>query len=69
VKVSLSLAKKGKPVNPLAKKNPFAKKKEVFAPEPEKKMSNLERIMKEDLERKRLAEERGHGGGKRQRLG
>jgi DNA/RNA-binding protein KIN17 len=68
-KVSLSLAKKGKPVNPLAKKNPFAKKKEVFAPEPEKKMSNLERIMKEDLERKRLAEERGHGGGKRQRLG
>ncbi|SMQ53334.1 unnamed protein product [Zymoseptoria tritici ST99CH_3D7] len=68
-KVSLSLAKKGKPINPLAKKNPFAKKKEVFAPEPEKKMSNLERIMKEDLERKRLADERGHGGGKRQRLG
>lgn len=67
VKMSLSLAKK-KPVNPLAKKNPFAKKKDAFAPEPEKKMSNAERIMKEELERKRAAEERGHGGSKRPRF-
>lgn len=67
VRMSLSLAKK-KPVNPLAKKNPFAKKKDAFAPEPEKKMSNAERIMKEELERKRAAEERGHGGSKRPRF-
>lgn len=67
VKMSLSLAKK-KPANPLAKKNPFAKKKDAFAPEPEKKMSNAERIMKEELERKRGAEERGHGGSKRPRF-
>jgi DNA/RNA-binding protein KIN17 len=67
VKMSLSLAKK-KPSNPLAKKNPFAKKKDAFAPEPEKKMSNAERIMKEELDRKRAADERGHGGSKRPRF-
>lgn len=67
VKMSLSLAKK-KPVNPLAKKNPFAKKKDAFVPEPEKKMSNAERIMKEELERKRAIEERGNGGAKRPRF-
>ncbi|KAF2206344.1 hypothetical protein CERZMDRAFT_53283 [Cercospora zeae-maydis SCOH1-5] len=69
---SLAAAKK-KNANPLAKKNPFAKKAEVVRAEPEKKMSNAERIMKEELERKRAAEERGGGGGgyggaKRQRF-
>lgn len=66
-KVSLSLASKKKNINPLAKKNPFAKKTDVVRAEPEKKMSNAERIMKEELERKRLAEERGHSS-KRQRF-
>ncbi|PIA92333.1 KIN17-like protein [Cercospora beticola] len=66
-KVSLSLAAKKKNANPLAKKNPFAKKTDVIRAEPEKKMSNAERIMKEELERKRAAEERGHGA-KRQRF-
>lgn len=67
IKMSLSLANK-KAANPLAKKNRFAKKKDSFAPEPEKKMSNAERIMKEEMERKRAAEERGHGGAKRPRF-
>lgn len=66
-KISLEGLKK-KPTNPLAKKNPFAKPKPAAVVEPEKKMSNAERIMKEEMERKRLAEQRGHGY-KRQRLG
>ena len=49
-KVSLSLAAKKKNLNPLAKKNPFAKKTDVVRAEPEKKMSNAERIMKEEIE-------------------
>lgn len=65
--VSLALASKKKNINPLAKKNPFAKKTDVVRAEPEKRMSNAERIMKEELERKRLAEERGHSS-KRQRF-
>jgi len=68
-KMSLSLAAKPKPNNPLMKKNPLAKKKEAPAPQPEKKMSNAERIMREEIERKRVADERRGGGGKRQRLG
>ncbi|KAK3117320.1 hypothetical protein LTR53_001437 [Teratosphaeriaceae sp. CCFEE 6253] len=70
-KMSLSLSgSKPKHVNPLMKKNPLAKKKEAPAAGPEKKMSNTERIMREELERKRIAEQRGHGGGgKRQRIG
>lgn len=67
-KMSLSLAANKKTTNPLAKKNPFAKKAPIVRAEPEKKMSNAERIMKEEMERKRMAEERGHGGGKRQRF-
>lgn len=69
-KMSLSLSgNKPKHVNPLMKKsNPLAKKKEMPAVQPEKKMSNAERIMREELERKRVAEER-RGGGKRPRLG
>ncbi|KAK4621468.1 KIN17-like protein [Fulvia fulva] len=66
-KLSLAGLKKAKAGNPLAKKNPFAKPKAAAAPEPEKKMSNAERIMKEEMERKRLADERGHGA-KRQRM-
>ena len=69
-KMSLSLSGKPKPVNPLMmKKNPLSKRKETASVEPEKRMSNAERIMKEELERKRLAPQRGFGGGKRQRLG
>ncbi|KAK0987704.1 hypothetical protein LTR91_009826 [Friedmanniomyces endolithicus] len=68
-KMSISLAgNKPKHSNPLMKKNPLAKKKETPVSALEKKMSNAERIMREELERKRLAEERGHGGGKRQRV-
>ncbi|KAK3716877.1 hypothetical protein LTR37_006227 [Vermiconidia calcicola] len=70
-KMSLSLgASKSKPVNPLMakKSNPLAKKKDSLAPVgPEKKMSNAEKIMREELERKRKAEERG-GGFKRQKM-
>jgi len=60
----------GKKSNPLMGKKPnaLAAKKPVAAPEPEKKMSNAERIMREEMERKRFRDERG-GGGKRQRLG
>jgi DNA/RNA-binding protein KIN17 len=60
----------GKKSNPLMGKKPnaLAGKKPIAAPEPEKKMSNAERIMREEMERKRFNEGRG-GGGKRQRLG
>ncbi|KAK4889382.1 hypothetical protein LTR27_011828 [Elasticomyces elasticus] len=64
-KMSLSLGAKPKHTNPLMKKNPLSKPKVAVAA-PVKKVSNAERIMKEELERKRLAEQRG--GGKRQRL-
>ena len=68
-KMSMALgAAKAKPVNPLMKKNPLSKRSETAFAEPQKKMSNAERIMKEELERKRRAEERG-GGGKRQKFG
>ncbi|KAF2090944.1 hypothetical protein K490DRAFT_33989 [Saccharata proteae CBS 121410] len=54
--------------NPLSGKgNPLAGKKKVMKEAP-KQMSNAERIMKEEMERKRLAGERGGGGGKRQRM-
>ena len=69
--ISLGGGSKPKPTNPLIKKssNPFSKKKEsaVATAEPEKKMSNAERIMREEMERKRKAEERG-GGFKKQRV-
>jgi len=68
-KMSLSLGGKSKQSNPLMKKNPLAKKKDTAVAAPEKKMSNAERIMKEEMERKRLAEQRGYGGNKRPRLG
>ena len=61
----------GKKPNALLGKRPnaLAGKKPIAAPEPEKKMSNAERIMREEMERKRLRDERGGGNGKRQRLG
>ncbi|KAK5130749.1 hypothetical protein LTR08_001694 [Meristemomyces frigidus] len=71
-KMSISLSgAKFKPVNPLMKKNPLSKKRDAVSVMPEKKMSNAERIMKEELERKRVAVQRGYGGGggKRPRLG
>ena len=71
-KMSLSLSgAKAKPVNPLMKRNPLSKKKDAASAAPEKRMSNAERIMKEELERKRVAEQRtSYGsGGKRPRLG
>ena len=69
-KMSMSLSgNKPKHVNPLMKKNPLSKKSEKVVAEPEKKMSNAERIMREEMERKRKADERYGSGGKRQRLG
>lgn len=60
----------GKKSNPLMGKKPnaLAGKRPVAAPEPEKKMSNAEKIMREEMERKRFRDERG-GGNKRQRMG
>lgn len=61
-----------KPKNPLAagkKSNPLANKKSTFIPEPAKKMSEAERIMREEMERKN---KRGPPGddrdGKRQKF-
>lgn len=60
-----------KPKNVFAsagKKNPLAAKK-AFVPEPQKKMSEAERIMKEELEQKRARETAGfRNGAKRQRV-
>ena len=69
-KMSISLSS-GKPkhTNPLMKKaNPLSKKKDSLAPESGKKMTNAERIMREEMERKRKGEERFGPAGKRQRL-
>nr|POE90356.1 kin17-like protein [Quercus suber] len=69
-KMSFSLNESSKPKmrNPLLArpKNPL-KGDRSFAL-PEKKMSNTERIMREELERKRAANMHGQGGAKRQRL-
>ncbi|KAL1582671.1 hypothetical protein WHR41_08755 [Cladosporium halotolerans] len=70
-KISLS-GLKSKKSNPLMgggkKTNALAGKKAAPIPESEKKMSNAERIMREEIEQKRLRDERG-GGGKRPRMG
>jgi DNA/RNA-binding protein KIN17 len=60
----------GKKPNALLGKRPnaLAGKKPIAAPEPEKKMSNAERIMREEMERKRFRDDRGGENGKRQRL-
>lgn len=74
-KSSLSLSAavtKPKPINPLMakKSNPLSssKKKDLAPPEPEKKMTNAERIMREEMEAKRKAQERFEGR-KKQRIG
>ncbi|KAF2403179.1 hypothetical protein EJ06DRAFT_528131 [Trichodelitschia bisporula] len=66
--VSLSFSANPKPKNVFtaAKKNPLNAKKTVVK-EPPKKMSEAERIMKEELERKRFRDEAG-GGGKRMKF-
>ena len=68
-KISLG-GNKPKPSNPLMakKSNPLSSKgKGVMMAEPEKKMSNAERIMKEEMAMKRKAEERGRPDFKKQR--
>ncbi|EON66012.1 hypothetical protein W97_05255 [Coniosporium apollinis CBS 100218] len=70
VKMSLNMgAAKPKNVFAAAKKNPLAAKK-AFVKEPPKKMSEAERIMKEEIERKRAREAAGpgQGGFKRQKV-
>jgi DNA/RNA-binding protein KIN17 len=71
IKLSLSAAGTNKPKNVFAaKKNPLAGKKSAPVEQP-KKMSEAERIMKEELERKRGREVGGNVsfGMKRQRVG
>jgi len=73
IKLSLSAAGTNKPKNVFAaKKNPLAGKKSVSIEQP-KKMSEAERIMKEEMERKRGREVGGNVslglGMKRQRVG
>ncbi|KAK6415139.1 hypothetical protein LTR95_017631, partial [Oleoguttula sp. CCFEE 5521] len=63
------LAKKSNPLMGGNKKNALSGKRSDAPPAPAKKMSNTERIMKEELERKRLQDARGGPGAKRQRLG
>jgi DNA/RNA-binding protein KIN17 len=68
-KISLG-GSKPKSSNPLMakKSNPLSSKgKGVVVAEPEKKMSNAERIMREEMERKRKAEEKGRPDFKKQR--
>jgi len=74
LKLSLGNPLATKPKNPLSssgakKGNPFASKKSSFMPEPVKKMSEAERIMKEEMERrKRFSGDNGDRGGKRMKL-
>nr|OQO28655.1 hypothetical protein B0A51_04865 [Rachicladosporium sp. CCFEE 5018] len=69
-KISLGgLAKKSNPLMGGSKKNAHSGKSSAAPMAPAKKMSNAERIMKEELERKRLHDARGGSGAKRQRLG
>ncbi|KAE9980298.1 hypothetical protein BLS_008880 [Venturia inaequalis] len=64
MKLSLSnpLAKAKNPLAAGKKSNPLANKKSAFVPEPAKKMSEAERIMREEMERKN---KRGPPGGDR----
>lgn len=70
-KFSLDLGgSKSKRVNVFSSKsNPLKEKKPVQKLEEPKKMSAAERIMREEMERKRMRDERQSGGGKRPRLG
>lgn len=68
---SMNMAPKPKRVNVFAtKSNPLKEKKTATMIEEPKKMSEAERIMREEMEKKRSREDRGAGGGnKRPRLG
>jgi DNA/RNA-binding protein KIN17 len=71
-KLSLDLGSKPKRVNVFAtssKSNPLKEKKPAAKIEEPKKMSVAERIMREEMDRKRMRDERQSGGGKRPRLG
>ncbi|KAG9621072.1 zinc finger protein RTS2, partial [Aureobasidium melanogenum] len=73
-KLSLDLGSKPKRVNVFAaasksKSNPLKDKKPAQVVEEPKKMSAAERIMREEMDRKRMRDERQSGGGKRPRLG
>ncbi|KAI5248120.1 zinc finger protein RTS2 [Aureobasidium subglaciale] len=73
-KLSLDLGSKPKRVNVFAaasksKSNPLKEKKPANVFEEPKKMSAAERIMREEMDRKRMRDERQSGGGKRPRLG
>lgn len=62
-KISFGLGGAKPKVSPFAKKDPFAKQKVRTPAVPEKKMSNAERIMREEIERKRQRDERGSNNG------
>jgi DNA/RNA-binding protein KIN17 len=73
-KLSLDLGVKPKRVNVFAstsksKSNPLKEKRPAQVVEEPKKMSAAERIMREEMDRKRVRDERQSGGGKRPRLG
>lgn len=69
-KLSLNMAPKPKRVNVFSSKhNPLKEKKAAPVVEEPKKMSAAERIMREEMERKRMRDERGSGSSKRPRLG
>lgn len=73
-KLSLDLGSKPKRINVFAaasksKSNPLKEKKPAQVIEEPKKMSAAERIMREELDRKRMRDDRQSGGGKRPRLG
>ncbi|THW18507.1 zinc finger protein RTS2 [Aureobasidium pullulans] len=73
-KLSLDLGSKPKRVNVFAaasksKSNPLKEKKPAQVIEEPKKMSAAERIMREEMDRKRMRDDRQSGGGKRPRLG
>ena len=69
IKLSLSASTKPKNVFAVAKKNPLTMAKKAEMPEPAKKMSEAERIMREEMERKRKYQERGGNGPKKMKLG
>ncbi|KAK4982358.1 hypothetical protein LTR66_009315 [Elasticomyces elasticus] len=68
-KTGFSFDDKPATVNVFSSKNNAFKSKKPMKVQPVKKMSEAERIMKEELERKRARENSGFGGAKRQRFG
>ncbi|GAB7347854.1 hypothetical protein MBLNU459_g5386t1 [Dothideomycetes sp. NU459] len=68
-KLAFGLGEKPKRQNVFSSKsNPLKEKKKALAVEEPKKMSAAERIMKEEMERKRGRDDRGSGSSKRPRL-